>query len=247
MKKVIYLTSVLVTLVGIAVFASQNPTLDVTKLEHVKYIIGLIEGNIVETNKIGNHLIEIVMENPKKAKFIAYVTMDGEYLILGQLLNKDKTLITDQRLAELNKIIIDWNSIDKSKFAKVVKGNGKPELIVFLDPYCPHCHKALDWLETKDNYTLYIGAISLTPKSYEVIQKALCSKDPVIVFRNPSTVSDTTLNIESCPNISELIAYQGTTANKAKITGTPGFILSNGEVITGFIQNRLEKFLKEGK
>ncbi len=94
---------------------------------------------------------------------------------------------------------------------------------------------------------MYIGAISLTPKSYEVIQKALCSKDPVIVFRNPSTVSDTTLNIESCPNISELIAYQGTTANKAKITGTPGFILSNGEVITGFIQNRLEKFLKEGK
>ena len=68
---------------------------------------------------------------------IAYTTANGDYLVLGSLMEtRTKRDLTAQSMDAHN--AIDFGSLPVAQAIKVVKGNGKRQLAVFADPDCPY-------------------------------------------------------------------------------------------------------------
>ncbi len=240
-KKMVIATILIIFAVTVAYshFSQAFTVEEVKKLNHVSMFLAATGGRLDSVTAVGKHLYEVVVDI-QGYKNIFYLTADGEFMVMGGLMDKRGNFLTQNRVENLNRIVLKWDEIDKSNFIKVTKGTGKPELIIYVDPYCPHCHRALEWLNGKQNYTLYIGIFPLNPNSIETAKKAICAQNPVQALMKPDSLKDAKLCPEAEGKLNAMIKFA---QNKMKLRGTPGFVLSNGEVIAGFAQQRLEVYL----
>jgi len=122
-------------------------------------------------------------------KKILYLTKDFKYMILGSLIDRDNKNITKERLKELNKIDISTLPL---KDALVYKnGNGTKKIVVFVDPFCPHCKNLINYLKQQKDFTLYMFIFPLSQKSEEAGIKILCSPNPLDAYLNPENLKET--------------------------------------------------------
>lgn len=82
------------------------------------------------------------------------------------------------------KIDIGKLGVNLDELKPIVIGNGKLEVVVFVDPNCPHCHKILQNAIRLKQYTFkFIPLPLLGPDSVEKVRKGLCHADKVAVSK----------------------------------------------------------------
>jgi len=233
MKRVVFLVVFLM-------FWSCNTSADVNKVkdfEVVKNFLSKAQVEFTEAKDMGS-VFEVVVSRGK-AKNIVYVTKDGKYLLLGELIDKDIKNITRERVLEINKV--DFSTIPFGDALEIKKGTGAKKLVMITDVNCPYCRKANEWLKTMNNYTLYVFFMPLSQPSQEKTIKVLCSKDIVSALHEAKEGKE--LSAAKCEAGEARLKKHIEFAQGLGVTGTPLFILESGKRIEGFNQPALEDYL----
>uniref|UniRef100_A0A7V6CD63 DsbC family protein n=1 Tax=Thermodesulfobacterium geofontis TaxID=1295609 RepID=A0A7V6CD63_9BACT len=170
-------------------------------------------------------------------KKILYLTKDFKYMILGSLIDRDNKNITKERLKELNKIDISTLPL---KDALVYKnGNGTKKIVVFVDPFCPHCKNLINYLKQQKDFTLYMFIFPLSQKSEEAGIKILCSPNPLDAYLNPENLKET------CEEGEKKLFFHSLFARSLYLKGAPFVILEDGSNFYGFNKDLLDKFFTQ--
>ena len=199
--------------------------------------------------RLGNIQVKGIQKSPLAGLYevnlgaqIVYSDAQGNYVLIGDLLNtKTQTNMTEERLAELNKI--DWAKLPLADALKLVKGDGSRKMVVFSDPNCRYCKQFETTLKSIDNVTVYTFLFPvLSPDSLTKAKAVWCASDRMKAWqgwmldqRVPSGAGDcdtTALN----KNLA-----LGRTMN---VTGTPTVFLADGRRLPGAVSvDQLNKAL----
>ncbi len=108
---------------------------------------------------------------------VFYTDAQGRYLFAGEILDtRTGVNLTKQRVAELDRV--PWKDLPLHDAFKVVYGNGKTEIAVFEDPYCPYCHRLEKTLEGIGNMTVHVFLFPvIRPDSPARAREIWCSPD----------------------------------------------------------------------
>jgi thiol:disulfide interchange protein DsbC len=164
---------------------------------------------------------------------IIYSDAAGNYAIIGQLVDtKSRTNLTEERLAELNKV--DFASLQLANAIKVVKGNGSRKMVVFSDPNCPYCKQLETSLKSINNVTVYTFLFPvLSADSTEKAKSIWCSADRaktweawMLEHRAPSAAGTCDTSVLD----KNLALGRG-----MNVTGTPTIILADGRRLPGAV------------
>lgn len=175
---------------------------------------------------------------------VFYTDGKGEIGFFGKMVNlKTKTDLTQAEVDKLRMVGFSTLPLDKA-FVRV-KGNGKRKIAIFTDPDCPYCHELEKELVNVKDVTIYTFLYPLTsihPDSKRKAEQIWCAKDPA------KTWDDWMLNQKELPsgtaNCATPIADISTLAQQHWITGTPGIVFEDGELIPGMINSaEIEKHL----
>jgi thiol:disulfide interchange protein DsbC len=240
MKKKILLVLVLALFAVPGVLFAKDVLEEVKALPIVRNLFPP-QVQVTEARDLGS-LFELVAQEPGREKQIFYVTKDGEYLIAGNLINKDKVNLTQERSGEVNKV--DMSKIPLKDALQIKRGNGAKKLIMFTDVDCPFCRKAYDWLKSQTNYTLYIFfyPLDIHPKSSGKTVQILCSKNQETALENAQ--SDKEIDSQKCEAGEKMLARHKAVAGEVGVDGTPLFLTDSGKRITGLQIPVLTNYLK---
>ena len=71
---------------------------------------------------------------------IFYTDAKATFLFAGEIFDtKTQTNVTKARINELRRV--NWKDLPFKDSFKLVFGNGKRQIAIFEDPYCPYCHQ----------------------------------------------------------------------------------------------------------
>lgn len=240
MKKKILLVLVLALFAVPGVLFAKDVLEEVKALPIVKNLFPQ-QVQVIEARDLGS-LFELVAQEPGREKQVFYVTKDGEYLIAGNLINKDKVNVTQERSGEINKV--DISKIPLKDAVQIKKGNGAKKLIMFTDVDCPFCRKAYDWLKGQTNYTLYMFffPLDIHPKSPGKTVQIFCSKNQETAIENAQ--SDKEIDAQKCEAGEKMLARHKAIAGEVGVDGTPLFLTDSGKKITGLQIPVLTNYLK---
>jgi thiol:disulfide interchange protein DsbC len=173
---------------------------------------------------------------------IIYSDANGDYLLLGDLVEtKTHTNLTQQRLADLNRIKFD--TLPLADAVKVVKGNGSRKIAVFSDPNCPYCKRFENTLRSVDNVTVYTFLYPiLSPDSTAKAKTIWCAADRgksweswMIDRKAPSGTAQCDTSV-----IDKNLAL----GRQLNVDGTPTVFLADGSRLPGAVDaDELEKRL----
>ncbi len=166
---------------------------------------------------------------------VVYLSGDGNYLIMGEIrdLSTGKN-ITDGKLAKLRLEAI--NSLNVRDMVVFAPENGTKHVVhVYTDVNCPYCSKlhlevpALNKAGIEVRYLAFPRA-GIGSDTYNKMVSVWCTKD------KQQAMTDAKANIEiekaECNNP---VADQYNLGQSIGISGTPALILSDGELIPGFL------------
>ncbi|MCX8069048.1 MAG: DsbC family protein, partial [Thermodesulfovibrionales bacterium] len=219
---------------------SCNTSADVSKVKDFEVVKNFLQKANVEFSEAKDlgSIYEVVVARGK-AKNIVYVTKDGKYILLGELIDKNINNVTRERANEINKV--DFKTIPFGDAIEIKKGSGAKKLVMITDLNCPYCKKAYEWLKTKDNYTLYVFFMPLSQPSQEKSVKVLCSKDILTALSDAKAGKDITA--EKCDAGETRVKKHAEFAQSLGVSGTPLFIIDSGKRIEGFNQPAIEDYL----
>ncbi len=239
MKKILFVI-VLALLAAPGILFARDVLEEVKALPIVKNLFPP-QVQVLEAKDLGS-LFELVTQEPTREKQVFYVTKDGEYLIAGSLISKDKVNLTQDRLSEVNRV--DVSKIPLKDAVAIKRGTGAKKLIMFTDVDCPFCRKAYDWLKGQTDYTLYIFffPLDIHPKSPGKTLQILCSKNQETAIENAQ--SDKEIDSQKCEAGEKMLARHKAIAGEVGVDGTPLFITDSGKKITGLQIPALTSYLK---
>lgn len=192
-----------------------------------------------------------------KVKSVIKTPYAGLYEVYmdGQILYTDETMsfiiaeghlvdpitrrdITGERLDELTKV--DFKSLPLDKAIKVVKGNGKRQLVVFSDVDCPFCKRLerneLSHITDVTVYTFLYPIDQLHPDARNKSKSIWCAKDRVKAWDDwilrdklPKTVGNCKVPLETVGDLARDIGVQS----------TPTLIFSDGSRLLGAQPHKL--------
>lgn len=164
----------------------------------------------------------------------AYVTSDGKYLVLGNVIElATKLNLTAVRNAKLMEV--KWSTLPLANAIKEVKGNGSRKLAIFSDADCPYCRKLEPELEKLTNVTIYTFLYPLEglhPNAVPTSKKIWCEKDRLKAWKGYMLKGEEPKSKGDCTNPVDENVELGA---KLKVSGTPTLILENGQRIPGFV------------
>lgn len=185
-------------------------------------------------------LFEVVvkMKQGNREQFsVVYTDGKVDHLITGDLIDtKTRSSLTEDRLAELNKVKVDWAKLPLDKAIKDVRGNGSRKLVVFSDPDCPFCKKlereSLANLKDVTIYTFLYPLAQLHPDAPRKSRQIWCSKDRAAAWTGFVRDGKALSGSDKCATPLAEIAALG---EQLGISGTPALIFPNGELVPGAI------------
>ena len=84
-------------------------------------------------------LYEVRLQTPEGPR-IVYSDEKGAYIFTGRLIDlKNDRDLTEERMQKLT--AVDFGKLPFDLAVKVQRGNGKRQVAMFTDPYCPYCRK----------------------------------------------------------------------------------------------------------
>lgn len=201
--------------------------------------------------KYPNRVVDSVKKVPLSGLYevvvsgnIIYTDTKVEYLLVGDLVDtKTKRSLTEQRLQEVNKVSFDGLPFDLA--IKQVKGNGKRKLAIFSDPDCPYCKRlekeTIAEMTDVTIYTFLYPLDSLHPDAPRKSTLVWCAPDRAKAWYDLMLKGVEPAGEGKCETPLAKIAQL---AGKLRISGTPGIILENGQLIPGAVaKDKLEELL----
>jgi len=161
---------------------------------------------------------------------IVYADATGRYILNGELIDtKTNTNLTEERLAEINKI--KWADLPLSRAIKWTKGDGSRTMAVFSDPNCGYCKKIEQTFQQMDNVTIYTFLYPvLSPDSTVKAKQVWCSTDRTKAWRDWMLNHTALTGNGSCNTPVDQNLALGQSLN---INGTPAVFFTDGTRIPG--------------
>jgi thiol:disulfide interchange protein DsbC len=184
---------------------------------------------IDEIKKINNNFHEIIIN-----KQIYYVTNDGKYLIVGNVINLDtKESITEN--TKMNQRLSIINSIDEKSFMIFKPKKTDHILTIFTDTSCPYCQKLHNEIPDLLENNIEIRYVLFSRNgndvdAYQQLVSAWCSDDRIDALEDlfAGDILDDTSNCENP------IARNFDYAGSLSVEGTPTIFLEDGRIIPGY-------------
>jgi thiol:disulfide interchange protein DsbC len=184
---------------------------------------------IDEIKKINNNFHEIIIN-----KQIYYVTNDGKYLIVGNVINLDtKESITENTKMNQRLSIID--SIDMKNYMIFKPKKTDHILTIFTDTSCPYCQKLHNEIPDLLENNIEIRYVLFSRNgndvdAYQQLVSAWCSDDRIDALEDlfAGDILDDTSNCENP------IARNFDYAGSLSVEGTPTIFLEDGRIIPGY-------------
>ncbi len=175
---------------------------------------------------------------------VVYISEDGRFLMSGSIIDIDAGKnLTEERRAEGRLSLI--NSVDESDMIIFSPKEVKYRVTVFTDIDCMYCrrlHTEIGELNQRgvEVRYLFFPRAGLNSKSYKKAVSVWCSdnrQEALTQAKLGKHVAEKT-----CDNpVDEHMAL----VNKLGLTGTPASVLSNGQIVPGYLPvDRYEKLLR---
>jgi thiol:disulfide interchange protein DsbC len=175
---------------------------------------------------------------------IAYYAPAQEYLIIGEIVTKDKKNLTQERNGEIMGQRL--KSVPIEKALKI--GSGPRKVIEITDPDCPYCRTASNFFSGRNDVTRYIilYPLSIHPNAEAKIKYIFCAKDRAKAYEEAMTGKLDDMKFKPCEDAKavDLVKAHKEIGDKAGVPGlgTPLFVI-DGRAVRGFIQPDIEKIL----
>ena len=179
---------------------------------------------------------------------IFYVTVDGKYLLFGNIIDASKKKnLTEERVSQLNKI--NFKQLPLNLAITKVNGNGSNKLVIFSDPDCPYCQlfeKNVIPKLTDTTIYIFMYPLPMHPHAREHANQIWCGVNKVEswnVWMNerkmlPNKPCDTNA-IDTTIKMAD---------NIVQVEATPTFVLENGQIIVGSVDaNSLQQMMSDAK
>jgi thiol:disulfide interchange protein DsbC len=179
-------------------------------------------------------------------KTLHYTDEKVSFMIYGVLVDtKTNRNITEQSMRKLTALNVAL--LPPTTMAiKRVKGDGKRQLRVFLDPMCPFCKKLEVEFERLNNVTIYVYPFPLEakfPGSTTIAKSAWCSADKAKAWEDWMLRA---LRPSGPTNCSTPFEQIDAAATKLNIDSTPTIVFADGGVIKQFASaEAIERFLND--
>ena len=199
----------------------------VRKIFETKFPQGKIE-SVAKTPYGG--LYEVFMD-----RSIHYTDEKVSFIIYGALVDTATNRnVTEQRMRKLT--ALNMKEMPPVAMAiKRVKGDGKRQLFVFSDPFCPYCKRLEQELEKINNVTIYVYLYP-TERTFPgatVLSKSIwCSADRVKAWEDMVLRGQRPAAKGTCSNPIEQIAKIG---GNLGITTTPTMVFGDGAPLAGAV------------
>jgi thiol:disulfide interchange protein DsbC len=165
---------------------------------------------------------------------IVYVTVDGQYLLQGQIMDIDtRANITDQAKSGIRLGLLTDLKTDE----QIIFGPEKPkyDLLVFTDIDCGYCRKLHSQMKEYNDEGIAIHYLAfpragIGSESYDKFVSVWCAddqKEALTLAKNGTDPAPL-----KCPNP---IADQYELGREAGVTGTPAMVTSDGTLIPGYM------------
>jgi len=176
---------------------------------------------------------------------VFYTNARGDIALMGDLVDLTSgRSMTKERVAQLR--TIDFSRLPLELAIKSVKGNGSRRIAIFSDPDCPHCQQLERELSAVTDVTIYTFLLpipSIHPEATRKAERVWCSTDRarawdelMLAGREPSTAAACSTPIREIAQL----------ADRLHISGTPGIVFGNGQLVPGAIPRmQIEQMLNE--
>lgn len=165
---------------------------------------------------------------------LIYMDGQGEYMILGNLLNvKTQTNLTEQRMADLNRI--DYKALPLDDAIKEVRGNGQNKVAIFSDPDCPFCKRMEQEIAQMTNVTVYTFLMpieSLHPGATAKSEQLWCQSNRTEAWTKWMREGVAPKQVAACNNP---VARTVKLSEGFGFNGTPTIVYPNGKVQSGYM------------
>jgi thiol:disulfide interchange protein DsbC len=160
---------------------------------------------------------------------IIYTDAQGAFLIVDGSLVDAKTgrNLTEERMQKLT--AIEFSALPLDLAVKVQRGNGKRQVAMFTDPYCPYCRRLEQTLLQIDDITVYVFMFPvIRPDNADHSRAVWCAPDRAKAWLE--LAANDTPKVPSgganCPNPVDKVLELG---RAMRINGTPTLFFPNGE------------------
>jgi thiol:disulfide interchange protein DsbC len=183
-------------------------------------------------------LTEVVM-----GQNVAYVDSTGRYWFFGRLWDmQTQQDLTEPRVEQAARV--SFTDLPFADAIKEVRGSGRRQLAVFVDPNCGFCKRLEDTLSGVNDVTIYTFLLPiLGPESADKARAIWCAQDAPQALRRVLLRGET-LPPGTC-DVSALERNRAL-AQRFNVTGTPTIFFASGRRVPGAMQREpLEQALNE--
>ena len=228
--------TVIALVIGIFAIVSMAVNIQAKEQENVKQTIAAKIKEIASIN------VEAVEKSPiegiyeivaNKGSVVFYYAPKSELIIFGEIYDKNKKSLTQEKRDQLQAKKITDIPLDKA----IKIGTGKNKVIEFTDPDCPYCRQAAEYFKNK-NVTKYVYLIPITqlhPKAEEKAKYILAAADKVKAYyevMSGAKDKDDLGRQKISPDVNDIYQAQQSIGKAIGITGTPAFWI-NGKYVPG--------------
>ena len=160
---------------------------------------------------------------------IIYTDAQGAFLIVdGSLVDaKSGRNLTEERMQKLT--AIEFSALPLDLAVKVQRGNGKRQVAMFTDPYCPYCRRLEQTLLQIDDITVYVFMFPvIRPDNADHSRAVWCAPDRAKAWLE--LAANDTPKVPAggvtCPNPVDKVLELG---RSLRVNGTPTLFFPNGE------------------
>jgi thiol:disulfide interchange protein DsbC len=165
---------------------------------------------------------------------IVYVTVDGQYLLQGQLMDIDsRANLTDQAKSEIRKDLL--TDLKRDEQISFTPEEAKYDLLVFTDIDCGYCRKLHNQMAEYNQEGIAIHYMAFPragvgSASYDKFVSVWCASDQREAMTLAKNGTDPLP--QKCPNP---IADQYELGREVGVTGTPALVTRDGTLIPGYM------------
>src|SRR5574337_559110 len=178
----------------------------------------------------------------RSGKSVLYMHENGRYVLIGDLYDFQarKNLTAEEILATTH--AIRFEDLPLHHAIRLGPEHGTHKIAVFDDPDCPFCrrfHQEVLPDLLRDHVTVYVFLYPLQqlhPNAKAKSEAIWCSQDPARALEIAFNTQDVQPIVPAASCTAPIAAIQtlGTTLG---VTGTPTFVLDNGEMVEGLTQS----------
>lgn len=172
---------------------------------------------------------------------IIYADAQGNYLLQGQIFDtQQRRNLTEDRINKLT--ALDFKELPLQDAFKLVRGDGKRQMAVFVDPNCGYCKRFERDMEKIDNVTIHLFLYPvLGADSLQKSQNIWCAKDRAKIWSD-WMIRGQPIPVAECDT--GAVGRNVALGRKHKITGTPTLLFTDGTRVPGAMPiDEVEKLL----